>query len=415
MTSTRALRFGLLAFWALAALSAAQTKTPYYPDNVVSIKPEDLPEPYATKSAMNPPRVVTAPDGATFEAPPGFKVSLLVAGFQTPRIVETRPNGDVFIVESTGQRVTRLRDSAGDKTFLQRDIVVDDLDLPFGIAFTPTHLYVANTSSVVRVPYTDDGPLPDGEPEVILPNLPGRGYNQHWTRNLQLDPTGEWLYISVGSQSNVSPEEPRRAAVLRCKLDGSNVEIVASGLRNPVGLRFNPTSGALWSAVNERDGLGDDLVPDYFTSVEHGAHYGWPYCWVGRVRDPRVLGGEDIVARAKDPDLLIQAHSAALGFAFVGGDMFPDEMRGDAVIALHGSWNRSALTGYCLIRVPFDDEGKPLGWYEPFVRGFLNDPADRRVWGRPMGVAMHPDGSMLMTDDGGMKLWRITYEASAKP
>jgi glucose/arabinose dehydrogenase len=389
--------------------SAAVTKTPYFPGMVVSLNADDMPPPFATPSSNNPPRLISEPEGAHFTVPPGFAVREFARGFDEPRIVRVAPNGDIFVVESHAGRVTVLRDADHNGVPEARSVFLDHLDLPFGLAFHSGHVYVANTDSVVRVPYHDGDLVAAAAPETVLSGLPGGGYRQHWTRDLAVDASGEFMYLSVGSRTNASLEEPPRASIIRFRPDGSGQSVFASGLRNAVGLGWNPATHALWATVNERDGLGDNLVPDYFTHVIEGGFYGWPFSYIGSHRDPRVEGGDELVARAIVPDLLIQSHSAPLGFCFYEGAMFPAQVRGDAFIALHGSWNRSARTGYSVIRVPFDADGKPLGWYEHFLRGWLLGPEDVRVWGRPVDVAVASDGSLLITDDGGNRVWRVTY------
>jgi glucose/arabinose dehydrogenase len=358
-------------FWAAgitgALAAAASAATPYFPDTVVQLTPADLPPPYATESVNNGPRVVTV-----------------------------------------------LRDADHNGEPEVRETFLENLNQPFGLAFLPGYLYIANTDSVVRVPYADGDLATTAEPETIIDDIPGHGYNQHWTRNLALDPSGEWIYCSVGSATNADVEEPPRACIIRFHPDGSSEEVFASGLRNAVGIGFHPTTHQLWAAVNERDGLGDELVPDYFTHVEQGAFYGWPYSYIGSNRDPRIDNGpESLIQSAVVPDLLITSHSAALGYVFYTGEMFPQEVRRDAFIALHGSWNRSARTGFSIIRVPMDEEGHPLGWYEHFLRGWMNDPSDRRVWGRPVDLAIDQAGALLLTDDGGNKVWRVTYQSAS--
>jgi glucose/arabinose dehydrogenase len=277
------------------------------------------------------------------------------------------------------------------------------------MAFWKDYLYVANTDSVVRFKYKAGQTKAEGEPEKIA-DLPGKGYRQHWTRNITFSPDGSKMYVSVGSESNVNVEpDPRRAAISEYNPDGTGHRIFAGGLRNPVGLAFYPGTRALWTTVNERDGLGDDLVPDYLTSVKEGGFYGWPYSYIGQNRDPRrTENRQDLVSRAIVPDVLIQAHSAALGLVFYQGGMFPDEYRGDALVALRGSWNRSKRTGYKIIRVRFRD-GKPVGGYEDFLTGWAPDEDSREVWGRPVGLLVMRDGSLLITDDGANKIWRVSY------
>jgi glucose/arabinose dehydrogenase len=255
----------------------------------------------------------------------------------------------------------------------------------------------------------------EGEGEEIT-KLPGKGYNEHWTRNVVKSPDGQWLYVSVGSESNVDPEESPRASILRMKLDGSERKVFAHGLRNPVGLDFNPKSAELFASVNERDKLGDGLVPDYFTHVKEGAFYGWPYTYLAPENlDPRrVKDGKseqpELAAKTVTPDLLFESHSAALGISFAKGEMFPEKYRNGAFAAFRGSWNRNAGTGYKIVFIPFDGNNKPVGHYEDFVTGFMLDPAGPKVWGRPVGVLSLPDGSLLFTEEGNGRVYRVTYK-----
>ncbi|MCB1023414.1 MAG: sorbosone dehydrogenase family protein, partial [Acidobacteria bacterium] len=272
--------------------------------------------------------------------------------------------------------------------------------------------YVANTDSVVRFKYKDGQTKADGEPEKLI-ELTRGGYNQHWTRNIIFSPDGKKLYVSIGSSGNYDPEtDDRRAAISVYEPDGTGHKVFAGGLRNPIGLDFNPQTGELWTAVNERDALGDDLVPDFVTSVKQGGFYGFPYSYIGKNPEPRLNGARpDLVAKAIVPDVLIASHSAALGIVFNNGNMFPREYKGDAFVALHGSWNREKLTGYKIIRIDFDENGKLKGrGYEDFVSGWLTSENSREVWGRPVGLLMLKDGSMLIADDGGKKIWRVTYK-----
>jgi glucose/arabinose dehydrogenase len=258
---------------------------------------------------------------------------------------------------------------------------------------------------VVRFAYTTGQTAASGKPETIAP-LPGGG---HTTRNVIFNRAGTKMYVAIGSASNVNAEAPPRAAIMEYNPDGSGRRVFASGLRNPVGLAWNPATGALWTSVNERDGLGDELVPDYVTDVRDGAFYGWPYSYLGQNVDPRRKGEHpELVAKAIMPSVLIDAHSAPLGIAFYDGKMFPAEYRGSLFVALHGSWNREPRTGYKIIRVPFRN-GKPAGGYDDFLVGWSPDPSARRVWGRPVGLLVLPDGSMLVTDDGAGVIWRVSY------
>jgi glucose/arabinose dehydrogenase len=369
----------------------------------------DLPKPYATESASRPSRVVPQPANAVLRVPAGFKVGVYAADFEVPRMMQLAPNGDVFVADSRANKIYVLRDAKNTGKATEKFVFTDNLNQPFGMAFRDNYFYVANTDSVIRFGYKTGQTQAADKGEKIV-DLPGKGYNQHWTRNLIFSPDGKKLYISVGSQSNADIEPPNRAAILECDPDGKNLRVFASGIRNPVGLAFNPTTGKLWTAVNERDGLGDDLVPDYVTSVQDGGFYGFPFSYLGSNEDPRRKGeNPELVKKAIVPDVLIQSHSAALGLQFYDGAMFPAEYRGDAFVALHGSWNRAKLTGYKIIRIRFKD-GKPLdGSYEDFLTGWLPDENSREVWGRPVGLLILKDGSMLITDDGARKIWRVSY------
>ena len=377
------------------------------------IKPESLPAPNLEEGeATNPPTLVARPAGAGFLLPPNFEISTFAEGdFRNPRWLALAPNGDIFLADSEANTIRVLRDTNGDGKADERFVFADSLAQPFGMAFWKNYLYVANTNAIVRFRYRPGQTRADGEPEKVA-DLPGQGYNQHWTRNIIFNTDGTKLYATVGSQSNVSVEaEPMRAAITEFNPDGTGKRIYAGGLRNPVGLAFYPGTQTLWTTVNERDRVGDDLVPDYLTSVRDGGFYGWPYSYVGPNEDPRRKGERpDLVKKAIVPDVLIQAHSAALGLVFYEGKMFPEEYRGSALVALRGSWNRTRRTGYKLIRVPFKN-GRPVGGYEDFVLGWANDENSREVWGRPVGLLVLPDGSLLITDDGANKIWRVTYRA----
>jgi glucose/arabinose dehydrogenase len=374
------------------------------------IRPQDLPPPFHTSSADNGPRLVSRPTGAELLVPPGFRVALFYTDTvgTNPRTMALAPNGDVFVVDSGGNRIFILRDADGDGkaeetfTFAQR---ANGLNLPFGIAFRDRFLYIANTNNVVRFPYEPGQTQAAGTAEVVVPRLPTGG---HWTRNLIFSPDGSKMYVSVGSASNVAEEPESRASIHEYNPDGSGYRVFATGLRNPVGLAFHPVTGVLWTAVNERDGLGDDLVPDYFTSVRDGGFYGWPYSYIGANLDPRMNGkGKEKAAQAIVPEVLFASHSASLGAVFYTGSMFPPEYRNDAFVAFHGSWNRSLRTGYKVVRVRFQD-GKPVGGYEDFLTGFLLAADNRNVWGRPVGLLVARDGALLVSDDGGRRIWRVS-------
>lgn len=378
-----------------------------------SIKAGEMPQPFATESVRRSSRKVDRPEGAALSLPKGFSVNVYSEGiFRNPRMMAEAPNGDVFVADSFANKIIVLRDANGDGRADENTVFTDDVTQPFGMAFRDGWFYVANTNSVVRFRYRNGQTKAEGSPEKIV-DLPGQGYRQHWTRNLVFSPDGKKLYVTVGSESNVSVEEdPRRAAISVYDADGKNHRVFASGIRNPVGVAFNPRSGELWTAVNERDGLGDDLVPDYVTSVKEGGFYGWPYVYIGKNVDPRRKDDvkpehlENVIV----PDVLVTSHSAALGMVFYDGKMFPEEYRGDAFVAFHGSWNRERLTGYKIVRIPFGDDGKPVdNAYEDFLTGWLPDPASNEVWGRPVGLVVLKDGSMLITDDGANKIWRVSY------
>lgn len=380
------------------------------------IKPESLPPPYATEDATDPPNVVPRPSGAELHLPLGFEISTFAEdNFEMPRGLALAPNGDVFVTDSRAGRLIILRDKDGDGKPDERFVFAKGLNLPYGAAIWQDYVYVGNTDAVLRFKYKPGQTKAEGSPQKIAA-LPGKGYFQHWTRNVIFSPDGSKMYVSVGSESNVDVEDhPMRAAVSEFNPDGTGHRIYASGTRNPIGLAFYPGTRTLWAAVQERDRLGDDLVPDYVTAIKEGGFYGWPFSYIGAIEDPRRKGERpDLVQKAIVPDVLIQAHSAVLGLVFYDGTMFPEEYRGDAFVALHGSWNRNKRTGYKIICVRFKD-GKPLGGYDDFVVGWMTDPGSRNVWGRPVGLLVLKDGSMLITDDGANKIWRVTYRPPGSP
>ncbi len=390
-----------------AAKPAATSK----PERIV-IKPESLPKPYHSDSARNFPRTTPAPANAKLQLPPGFQISVFAEGdFGIPRWIIEGPNGDLFLSDARKQAVYLLRDTNKDGKIdnaSERFTLVEGLNRPFGMAINNGYFYVGNTNGIVRFKYNVGDTKIMSAPEPIA-ELPTQGF--HWTRNLLFSPDGKKLYVSIGSGTNVDVEpDARRAAISEYNPDGTGHRIFASGIRNPIGLAWNPTTKELWTAVNERDGLGDDLVPDYATSVKDGGFYGWPYMYIGNNVDPR--RADDLKnIRLKQPivpDVLLEAHCAALGLVFYTGKMFPKEYQGDAFVALHGSWNRALRSGYKVVRIPMKN-GKPEGGYENFLTGWVPDAAGRDVWGRPVGLTMMRDGSLLVVDDGGNKVWRVTY------
>ena len=360
----------------------------------------------------NGPRVITPPADFTPAVPPGFHVSVFARGFKEPRWLAVAPSGDVFVAESAAGEVVVLHSSP--EGGLSRGVFADHLDLPFGIAFHDNFVYVANTNEVVRFRFDPRTSKREGNAEHIL-SLPGMGYRQHWTRSLAFSRDGKKMFVSVGSESNVSIEnDPRRAAILVMDPDGSHMRVYASGLRNAVGIAVNPESGELWATVNERDDIGEDIPADYFTHVVDGGFYGWPYSYLGNHADNRVSPRPDLSAKAIVPDVLLGAHVAPLQFAFYNdpNQQFPSSYFNGAFIAEHGSWNRHSRSGYQVVFQAFH-ENSPQGSPVPFFSGFVPDPNGKNVYGRMVGVAMAADGSLLISDDGADVIWRVTYGAGS--
>lgn len=384
---------------------------PFDKPTVTSIDPAKLPPPFQTESAVRSSRQVPQPAGAKLYLPKGFKINVFAEGdLRVPRWMALAPNGDVFLADSRANSVIVLRDTDNDGRADQRWVFSSKLSQPFGMAFYKDWFYVANTDSIVRFKYKSGQTVADGDPEKLVELTPG-GYNQHWTRNILFSPDGKKMFVSIGSASNVNVDaDPKRAAISTYDPDGKNQKIYAAGLRNPIGLAWNPKTGELWTAVNERDGIGDDLVPDYVTAVKEGGFYGWPFSYIGQNEEPRRKGeNPELVKKAIVPDVLLTSHSAALGIQFYTGKMFPKEYQGDAFVAFHGSWNRQKLTGYKIVRIRFKN-GKLLGnSYEDFLSGWLPAEDSNEVWGRPVGLLVAADGSLLITDDGGRKIWRVSY------
>ena len=375
------------------------------------ITPADLPQPKATPSVGSPPRVVGRPDSASPKVPPGFAVTLFARGLDRPRLARVAPTGEIFVAESAANRIRVLRAADGAEQAQQTEIFAAGLDRPYGIAFwppgpSPRYVYVANTGSVVRFPYRPGELQPAGPAETVVAGLPVGG---HWTRDLAFSADGTRMFVSVGSRSNDASDsgEQRRADVLVFTPEGRDERVFATGLRNCSGMAVAPGTGDLWCAVNERDELGDDLPPDYATRLREGAFYGWPFFYIGGREDPRHVGEHpELRDRVSVPDVLLQPHSAPLGIAFYDRAQFPAEYRGDAFIALHGSWNRAKRTGYKIVRVRLQN-GQPTGGYEDFLTGFVVN--DSQVWGRPVGVAVAHDGALIVTEDAGGTVWRVSY------
>ena len=375
----------------------------------------DLPKPFATEAANNGPKVVPRPEGAMPVGLPGYTVSQYADGLENPRLIRTAPNGDLFVAE-TGPgriRVLRGRDAAGKAQDVE--VFAADLNRPFGIAFYPAgpdpqFVYIGNTDSVVRFPYQNGDLKARGPREPIVTGaFPGGG---HSTRDVVFSPDGKKMFVGVGSRSNVddpdtTPAEKDRATVLEFNVDGSGRRVYASGIRNPAGLAVHPSTGQIWVSVNERDNLGDNLVPDYLSHIEDGGFYGWPYYYLGGNPDPRLEGKHpELKDKVKVPDVLLQPHTAPLGLAFYAGTQFAAEHRSAIYAASHGSWNKGTRTGYKVIRVPLD-KGVPTGEYQDFVTGFVTP--DGQVWGRPVGVAVAADGSLMVSDDGTNSIWQVRY------
>lgn len=383
------------------------------PGQIHKITVKDLPAPFATPSAANGPTIVPRPQDAWPKAPAGFEVTLYTTGLNNPRAIRRAPNGDLFVSEMSAGKIEIFR--GVDKSGHPQRITVfaSGLERPFGTNFyppgpDPRWIYVGTTNAVVRFPYRN-GDLQARGPSEHIMDLPKSG---HATRDIQFAPDGQKMLISVGSFSNADdadqPSEKHRANILECNPDGSDLQIYAYGIRNPVFLAFDPKTKNLWTTVNERDGLGDNLVPDYITHVERGGFYGWPWWYMGGHQDPRLIEKHpELKFRVITPDVLLQPHGAPVGFAFYDGKQFPSEFRGDIFAAEHGSWNRSVRSGYEVIRIPLHQSGKATGEYEDFLTGFVID--NKHVWGRPAGVAIGLDGSLFVSDDASNSIWRVKY------
>ncbi len=372
---------------------------------------QGLPEAYHTESATNPPRMIVRPDDATLTVPEGFVVEEYLSDFLGPRFMLLGPDNEILLSDMAAGIVYVIRDK-------KPTALIKNLSRPYGMALYKDWLYVAEASSVKRYQYSSkQGSV--GEGEEIIPLE--RYASGHITRSILIDEADEKLYLTVGSGSNVSlGEPPIRAAVSRYNLDGSDFELFASGIRNPVGIQWYPNTSnknsaskaekTLWVTTHERDGLGDDLVPDFFTSVKQDGFYGWPYAYIGPHEDPRHAGvAPDKVKQTLYPDVLLGGHVGAMDFTFYTGRQFPKQYQGGAFLALHGSWNRSKRAGYKIVFVPFA-KGEPVAGPEDFLTGWMLGEDTQEVWGRPVGVLQMPDGSLLISDDGAGKLWRVSYK-----
>jgi glucose/arabinose dehydrogenase len=370
---------------------------------------KELPAPFATASVNNPPHVIKQPAGAKLGVPPKFDIEVWAEGFKRPRFMMLGPSNEVLLSDAA-----ELRAGGGSVYVLQgkeHKEIIKGLDRPYGLALHDGWLYVGQPDSIKRYKYDAKAmTVGEGTEVVALKGTPdfGRG---HWTRSILFTNDGKRFCVGTGSGSNVDAgEDPRRAAINCYNADGTGHEIYASGTRNPIGLRWYPGTDVLWAAVQERDLLGDDLVPDYFTHIEKGGFYGWPYAYAGPNEDPRRKGEKlDLVAKTIKGDVLLGSHVAVLDFLFYTGKQFPKEYQGGAFLALHGSWNRSMRVGQSVVFIPFKD-GKPSGPITEVVKGWMIAPDQRDVWGRPVGLLQLPDGSLLISDDGGNKIWHLSYK-----
>lgn len=380
----------------------------------------------------NAPTLVDAPEGTMPEVPDGFSVEVFATGLTQPRVLRIAPNGDIFVAESEAGRISVFAADAGESLPAEPEVFVEGLDRPFGIAFyppeNPEYIYVGEASQVVRFPYSEGDRQATGQAETIIPDIPTE---RHWTRDLAVSPDGTQLYVSIGSASNVAgamPDDPpeditefeqthgvgaawgdeeNRAVVRVFDADGGNLSNFATGLRNCSGMAFQPGTNTLWCTGNERDHIGPDLAPDYLTTVEDGGFYGWPWYYSGSNEDPAHAGERpELADRVITPDVLLQAHSSTMQLVFYEADAFPEEYRGDIFATMRGSWNREYRTGYKVIRALMED-GRPTGVYEDFMIGFALD--EDNVWGRPTGIAVTPDGALLVSDDANGTIFRITH------
>ena len=403
-------------------LAGASPKAPFTdfryekPGTIRKITVKDLPPPFATESAQNGAEVVARPQNAWPVAPEGFKVELFASGLDNPRLLRTAPNGDIFLAESEPGRIRVFRGITADGKPEQTAIFVSGLRRPYGIAFyppgpDPEWIYVGNTDEVIRFPY-HNGDLKASGASQHIADLPSGG--GHWTRAIAFSPDGKKMFVGVGSASNVDdtdthPAEKDRADILACDPMSCQLKVYAYGIRNAGGgIEVNPKTSELWCSVNERDALGDNLVPDYITHVENGGFYGWPWWYIGAHQDPRHQGKHpELKDKVIVPDVLVQPHNASLEFTFYQGDKFPNEYDGDIFASEHGSWNKAVRVGYEVIRVPLHQTGRATGEYEDFLTGFVLP--DGHVWGRPVGIAVAHDGSLLVSDDGSNSIWRVSY------
>ncbi len=414
----------LLAIFIFSCNKIKEIKTaPEQFGNASSVMVDTLPPPYATPSVNRPAAVLGWPADKKPIAPPGFTVSKFATGLYNPRWIYQGPNGDIFIAEASTaansiNRITLFRDADKDGLPELRQVFLSNLYRPLGMLILNGNFYVANTDGIYKYPYQTGQTSITAAGKKIL-TLPAGGYNNHWTRNIIANASGTKIYVSVGSGTNAAEQgmanEIRRADILEINPDGSGERIFAAGLRNPVGLAWAPGTTVLYTAVNERDLLGDNLVPDYLTSVKDGGFYGWPYAYFGQHTDPRLNGQRpDLVAMTIVPEVDLGSHTASLGLTFYDKSIFPVKYRNGAFIGQHGSWNRSSFSGYKVVFIPFANS-KPSGRPENFLTGFIANEASKEVYGRPAGVQTLSDGSLLVADDAANTLWRVSYFPPVKP
>ncbi|MCI0627211.1 MAG: PQQ-dependent sugar dehydrogenase [Acidobacteria bacterium] len=388
--------FGLLGLASIAY--AFQAKNP------------PLPLPFHTPSANNRPQVISRPDGAQLTLPKRFSIDVYAEGFERPRFMLEGPSQEILLSDSMDAgRVYVLQDKDKDFKAESKTKIIEGLYRPYGLALWKDYLYVAEATSLKRYKYDAKSMRVDGKGEELV-SLKDFGKG-HWTRTILFDAQGKKMYLTVGSGSNVDAgEDPMRAAIHRYNPDGSGHEVIATGVRNVIGLRWYPGTETLWAAVQERDGLGDDLVPDFFTAIKPGGFYGWPYAYTGPNEDPRRKGeNPELVKKTIVPDVQLGSHVAVLDTLFYTGKQFPKEYQGGAFLTFHGSWNRANRVGYSVTFIPFS-QGKPTSGPRDFLTGFMLAPEKREVWGRPVGLFQLPNGSLLVSDDGGNKIWRISYK-----
>jgi glucose/arabinose dehydrogenase len=398
---------------ALAELPPANLDDLQFRPKTHLILPDKLPKPYHTKSVRAAPTVIRTKQDAPLKVPPGFHIKPFAIGLNSPRWLHVLPNGDVLVAESYQGRIRLLRDSNGTGVANEYHRFATGLNLPHGMALQNGHLYIANTNSVVRFPYKA-GQTKLVNPQTVVRNIPSRGWRQHWTRNILFTQDGKHFYLTVGSESNKSPEPPPRATIMRYNADGTGARVFASGLRNPVALCFKPGTDELWTTNVERDYMGNDIVPDFVTSVREGDFFGWPWFYIGNKPDPQLAHRNPPKnPNVRVPDVLVNAHSTPLGMVFYEGGMFPQEYSGDAFVAMRGSTNRLPRSGNKIIRIRNRD-GKLGPEYEEFITGWVPDATKNGVYGRPVGVAVWTDGSLLVSDEAGHKLWRVTYVGEAQ-